>query len=123
MTSDYTRPIYEEQGEQFQLKKTSPRNREKLRDYLNERTERMVEREEALEEQANGNLDVSLPEPVDQYALYWDLFVMLTEGPHDEIDRQDFDEKLGEKVLSDFVPQGVRTLLVQQGLLPPLRMM
>jgi len=123
MTSDYTRPIYDEQGGQFQLKKTSPRNREKLRDYLDERTERMVEREEALEEQANGNLDVSLPDPVDQYALYWDLFVMLTEGPHDEIERRDFDEKLGEKVLSDFVPQGVRTLLVQQGLLPPLRMM
>jgi len=121
MTGGYNRPTYEEQGETFKLVKTSKVNREKLQEYMSERNARMVEREQALEEQAMGeNLDEELPEAINQYEMYWDWFVMLTEGPHDEIDRDHFDEKLGEKVLSDFVPQATRTLLVQQGLLPPL---
>jgi len=121
--SSYRRPKYDEQGKTFTLVKTSQHNRAKLREYMDERNDRMLEREEALEEQANGNLDVKLPDPINQYEMYWDWFVMLTDGPHDEIDREHFDEKLGEKVLSDFVPQATRTLLVQQGLLPPLTAM
>jgi hypothetical protein len=119
MNSAYSRNVYEEQGEQFQLVKTSPHNRQKLREYMDGRTRRMTEREEALEQRAMGE-EVELPEAVDQYEMSWDWFVMLTEGPHEEIDREHFDEKLGEQVLSDFVPQATRTLLVQQGLLPPL---
>ena len=123
MISDYGRPIYEEQGKQFQLVKTSKVNREQFQKYMDERTDRMVEREEALERRAMGEEVESIPDPVDQYRMYWDWFVMLTEGPHDEIDEDHFDAKLGEKVVSDFVPQAVRTLLVQQGLLPPLQAM
>ena len=123
MQSDFGKPIYEEQGEQFQLVKTSKVNRARFRDYMDERTGRMLEREEALEKEALGEEVDEVPDPVDQYEMYWDWFVMLTDGPHDEIDREHFDEKLGEKVLSDFVPQATRTLLVQQGLLPPLTAM
>jgi hypothetical protein len=119
--SAYNRPVYEEQGKEFELKKTSPHNRKKLREYMDDRTRRMTEREEALEQRAMGE-EVEVPEAVDQYQMYWDWFTMLTNGPHDEIDREHFDEKLGEQVLSDFVPQATRTLLVQQGLLPPLGM-
>jgi len=121
MTGGYSRPTYEEQGETFTLVKTSPANREKLQEYMSERNARMVERENVLEKQANGeNLDEPLPDAINQYEMYWDWFVMLTDGPHDKIERDKFDEKLGEKVLSDFLPQATRTLLVQQGLLPPL---
>jgi len=121
MEGGYTRPTYEEQGETFTLVKTSKHNRDRLQEYMSERNERMVQREDALEKQAMGeNLDEELPDPINQYEMYWDWFVMLTEGPHEKIDREHFDEKLGEKVLSDFVPQATRTLLVQQGLLPPL---
>jgi len=121
--SAYARPQYQEQGKTFTLVKTSRHNRGILREYMDERNEKMLKREEALEEQAMGNTDVEAPDAINQYEMYWDWFVMLTDGPHDEIDRDHFDEKLGEKVLSDFVPQATRTLLVQQGLLPPLTAM
>lgn len=121
MTGGYTRPTYEEQGETFKLVKTSKINRDKLQDYMSKRNKKMVEREEALERQAMGeDLGEEVPDSINQYEMYWDWFVMLTDGPHEDIEREEFDEKLGEKVLSDFVPQATRTLLVQQGLLPPL---
>jgi len=121
--SAYARPQYEEQGKTFTLVKTSQHNRSRLREYMDERNEKMLEREEALEERAMGNTEVDVPDSINQYEMYWDWFVMLTDGPHDDIERKHFDEKLGEKVLSDFVPQATRTLLVQQGLLPPLTAM
>lgn len=116
------RKTYQEQGHTFTIVKTSPRNRERLGAYMLQRREQMRAHAEALQ-----LVMTSPPEEIDQIEVppapnhndfYWDVFLLLTEGPHDKLDRADFDEKLGEEVLSDFFPTPTRTMLQQSGFLP-----
>lgn len=114
----YSRKTYTEQGETFKIVKTSKKNRARVREYFAERNDRIREVEEMTQAHAVGErLDEDIPE-IDDFEVYWDLFVMLTDGPHDEIDRDDFDEKLGEAVYADFLPQAKKTRLQLQGFLP-----
>lgn len=114
----YTPTLYEEQGHAFELVPTSPFNRKRLKSYFKERNHRIKERQAILEERAEGNFDRELPPEQDQFEMYWDLFHLLTEGPHEELDREHFNEKLGEAALADFMPQAVRTMMEQTGFLP-----
>jgi hypothetical protein len=85
---------------------------------MRERNDYVLNREEILAARAEGDLSTDAPDPLDQYEFYWKVFCLLTEGPHDAIDEDEFDAKLGERVFMDFLPQALVTQMQLSGALP-----
>jgi hypothetical protein len=105
---------YTIQGKEFVLKPTSPRTRKSLQELYKEQ----ADAQHALEVALAGDEDTPIPEAPDEYDWYFRIFCTLTEGPHSELDFEDFDIKVAERALSDFLPAATRTLMQQTGYLP-----
>lgn len=126
--------VYKEQGLLFTVRRSTVRVREeydalvekhaarglaqsqRLKDYA-ATIEDLVAQREAGEE---GGEVPEYPAPdkgVDR-PPYFDIFAVLTDGPHDELDPDEFDELLGERVMQDFFTHAEQTMLARKGILP-----
>lgn len=97
----FRKPTYDVQGHTFTLKVTSPRNRKIVNEILE--YENVPADDEAAVQ--------------DEYRLYLDLFIAITDGPHDKLDFEDFDVKASEAALADFFPSAVATAMKRSGYL------
>ena len=114
------KPVYKEQGLEFVLKRTTPKNRKEVETYFEKYGEGMVEKIRRLRMISKGkeiSLD-GLDGFPDEYETYFDLFKILTVGPHDKLDFEDFDVKVAEQALADFLPSAKRTVIERVGSLP-----
>lgn len=113
---------YEIQGLKFTLKPTTVANRKRLESYLESARDEMIrnadlavqrwERERALIE-SRTDPDIEIPdEPEesdrDEYQTAFDMFVLLTDGPHEQLSFEDFDIKYAEDALENFLPSASR---------------
>lgn len=106
------KPTYIVQGHEFTLKPTTIRNRRAVTSYLSESTKRLAETDtENIEDIGD------LIERFDEFRMFFDIFRIVTDGPHDKIDFEDFDVKLGEVALADFFPTATVMTLRQIGFL------
>lgn len=118
------KPTYTVQGKVFVLKPTSRRNREAVQRFLELEHNQLRERADALKNNArrsdliflqendkyNPEEHGKIPEEIkieeeDDYRFYFEFFRVLTDGPHDDLDFDDFDIKITEQVRDDFLPE------------------
>jgi hypothetical protein len=93
------KPTYSVNGETFTLKPTTVKNRQLVEEFGQKLTEFT---DEELENR-------------DEYTTYFELFKLITEGPHDKIVFEEFDVKVGEEAYDDFLPKARRTALALTG--------
>lgn len=121
------KPTYQVQGYSFTLKPTSIENRELIREWMRKERELLsqiaqdirsnMKRENLLTLESAGKYDRKIhgeiPEEIDvehdEYAFYFEYFCMMTDGPHDQLDRRKFDIKITEGIKEDFLPEAYRT--------------
>lgn len=54
----------------------------------------------------------------DEIVLFFELFKLITEGPHEKLVLEEFDQKIGEDALEVFSPAASVTMMKQIGFLP-----
>lgn len=117
------RPVYsipvKDEVLQFTLKPTSIKVREEVNEALAAQVEAIrAKAKEVLdanaEEMTLEELQALRLSEFDQYRLDFELFKLLTDGPHEKLVIEEFDVKITEQAKADFLPESsktVRTLL------------
>lgn len=109
------KPVYEIEGVgAFKLQPTSPHFRKLASEIMTGNHLEMVKAFELNEESSVFDFE-ALAEQFDTYRVYFDLFCALTDGPHDKLDYQTFDQHYAEAVIRDFFLPATVTMLEQSG--------
>lgn len=93
------KPKYEINGLEFTLKPTTVRNRQKLEAFTR-----------AQEEKTDEELKKE-----DEYLPLFEVFQIVTDGPHDKLKFEDFDIKVAEVAINDFLPNSRKIALALAG--------
>ena len=95
------KPTYTVQGHKFKLKPTSRRNKEVLGAYMKEYAEKVDGLLQAYE--SEGEVDEAEGKAlISDEKVMFDVFCIVTEGPHDKLDEYDFDAQHGVVAMQDF---------------------
>ena len=93
------KPKYEINGLEFTLKPTTVRNRQKLEEFTR-----------AQEQKTDEDLKRE-----DEYLPLFEAFILVTDGPHDKLKFEDFDIKVAEVAIQDFLPNSRKIAMALAG--------
>lgn len=113
---------YKVQNLDFELLPTTPANRRAFDEIGKERARKARERSQALDDYIDGKTDEEpdLPEYEDQQYLF-NAFCAITKGEHEKLDYEQFDAKVSEVAIEDFLPAATATEMRRRGYLPSRR--
>ena len=111
----FVKPTYMVHGNVFTLKATSPRNRKIVNAFFEEQGEKINELMD-VDPDSIESLE-QLSAIYDEYESYFKLFHLLTDGPHEKLDFEDFDVKVAEVAIRDFFPEATSIAMQRAGFL------
>lgn len=97
---------YEVNGHLFKLRPNTRKLGRQLGEYMERYQADLHKISEVLAAKVDGK-DVSemdIPEIPDQYQISFDVFCMITEGPHEKLDSDEFDIHVAEVAIESFMP-------------------
>jgi hypothetical protein len=101
---------FEVDGHKFVLKKNSRRNARVVAEYIDACQKAMEEVAKILERRISHpdeEIDpASVPYVADQHEMIFKVFCLITDGPHDLLDEEDFDAHVGEEAIGNFMLSG-----------------
>jgi hypothetical protein len=115
----HEKPVYVVQGHKFTQQPTSVHFRNIAGGIFGENFTNLTK---ALDETDASTLSIeTLLQAYDEYRIYFTLFCALTDGPHEKLEYDLFDQKVSEVLVRNFFLPATVTMLEQIGFISPLR--